>query len=153
MRALSDNCCHGVTAVPAAATNTATRAAIPPRTVVAAGATAIGLLATTADGGAAPAARQPAPLQAAPVAAAQQAAPQLTATATDIVTAPVGESARPAARHTPFPAAPISAPVPRGSAEPQRRFCGAAAAAPGSPCPASAGWAATPGSAPGVLDP
>jgi len=38
------------------------------------------------------------------------------------------------------------------NAVPQRGFFGAAAAAPGSLCPVSAGWAATPRSAPGVFD-
>ena len=153
MRALNDTCCRGVAAVPAAAANTAARAAIPPYSVAAAGAVSVGLLATAAECGAAPAARQPAPLQAAPVVAAQRAVPHSTATAAVSATAPVRAGVRAAAGHAPFLAAPSRAPAPRENAEPQWRLCGAAMAAPGSPSPASAGWAATPGSVRGVLYP
>jgi len=111
------------------------------------------LPATTADGGAATAARQHAPLHAASVAPVQRAVPRPAATAAVSTTAPVGADAREASVHVSFPAAPSPAPALRGNAAPQRGVYEAAATAPGSPFLASACWAATPSSAPGIFGP
>jgi len=111
------------------------------------------LPATTADGGAATAARQHAHLHAASMAPVQRAVPLPAATAAVSTTAPVGADAREASVRVSFPAAPSPAPALRGNAAPQRGVCEAAATAPGSPFPASACWAATPRSGPGMFNP
>ena len=140
-------------AAPAAAAATTACTENPLFPVAMAGAAAVALPATTADGGAGPAARQPAPLQAAPVAAAQRVVLSSCPTSSFSTAAPVGVGARASTGRVNVSAALSPAATPGRNAAPRRWLCGAAAATAGSPFPNSAGWVATPSNAPGEKEP
>jgi len=135
MRALRENRCRGVAAVPAAAAITSTHCPTGNYGRRRCGDGGAGTCTSARGVGGRDAASGPA------------------ATAAVSTTAPVEAGAWEASGHVPFPAAPSPAPALRGNTAPQRGVRGAAATAPGSPCPASTCWAATLRSGPGMFNP
>jgi len=135
MRALRENRCRGVAAVPAAGAITAAHCPAGNYGRRRCGVGGAGTCASARGVGGCDAASGPA------------------ATAAVSTTAPVGADAWDASGQVTFPAAPSPAPALRGNTAPQRGLRGAAATAPGSPRPASACWAATPRSGQGKFIP